>query len=360
MHPAAALVVENARTNSTLLAPLLLVLFSAAANLHAPVQHQLLVDCVSWSLLWVLGAFQAGLPWHNTEKKRTPGWLTGGFLALAAVCDRAACDREGIWTTRGLVPLFVVLLSDNPLLCKYTTLPSYTPPPELTVENAPVPDRTQSTSFRLLAVTVVAATIVLASNFTSPTTFALGLSSAIFTATALVIVESASKATKDDSSGRAGPVSANGSFSRRLPNQDLHKDHCMALLRDMAAIMTLACGVAVFLMEPRLRPERSDGAPLPHGLPKGWKELQQHRTFQQVVLMVFVTGVINFLIFSMASGPVLSLVRANTIQDRPAGRTAYIIPVSCFRHGRQIGRIALFRWDMVHRHLRDVHRSVLI
>jgi len=65
--------------------------------------------------------------------------------------------------------------------------------------------------------------------------------------------------------------------------------------------MAVVCGVATFLMEPALRPEAVTWVPLYHELPKGWKELQQHRSLQQFILMVAVNVAVNALMFTMAS-----------------------------------------------------------
>jgi len=203
MHPAAALLLENARNNSHLLAPLLLVVCSAIAQAHGPVQHQLLVATVSWALTWIFAVIRVGFGAANVERKRTRGWLAGGFLALAAVCDRAACDREGVWSTKGFLPLFVVLLSENDVLSKYIALPTHAPADSPT-DSGPSSERSQAKSYRLLAVTVVAASIVLATNFTASPTSALGLSSTIFAATGLVTFESASKTTKNGGDDRTG------------------------------------------------------------------------------------------------------------------------------------------------------------
>jgi hypothetical protein len=100
MHPAASLVLENAYTYRKLLVPLLFSVFALVANVDEPVQHSLLIKAVSWAVLWVLAVTKAGI-WSNTrEKRRTTSWLAGSLLALAQICDRAACDKEGTWATK--------------------------------------------------------------------------------------------------------------------------------------------------------------------------------------------------------------------------------------------------------------------
>jgi hypothetical protein len=336
MHPAAALLLENARTNSHLLAPLLLVVSSAIAQVHGPVQHQLLIATVSWALVWIFAAFRVGLGAASVENKRSRGWLAGGFFALAAVCDRAACDREGIWSTRGLLPLFVVLVSEHDVFSKYIGLSTHTQA-DSPIDSGPSPERSQSRSYRLLAVIVISASIVLATNFTASPTSALGLSSTIFAATGLVIFESASKTTKDGENGRTGLVSANGSFSRLSSGDGVRKDQHLAVLRDVAAAMVVACGVATFMMEPSLRPEADTWVPVYHKLPKGWKELQQHKSVQQVVLMIVVNAVVNVLMFSMASfirSMVLAVFADSICAGFPPGRCPHVVFVPVFAHLR--------------------------
>jgi hypothetical protein len=100
MHPAVSLVLENGAKYHQLLAPLLFTVFASIAHVHEPVQHSLLITAVSWAVIWLPSAFKAGL-WSNTSsKRRKTGWLAGAFLALAHICDGAAADKEGTWTTK--------------------------------------------------------------------------------------------------------------------------------------------------------------------------------------------------------------------------------------------------------------------
>jgi hypothetical protein len=329
MHPAVVRLLEHARKHAHLFAPLLLVVSSAIVHVHGPVQHQLLVACGSWTLICVYAVFRAGLRTSDAEYTRVRGWLAGGFLALAAVCDRAACDREGIWSTKGLLPLFVVLVSENDVLSRYVALPKHAGTGSAT-DGSTTSERSQSTSYRLLAVVVLAASIVLATNFTASPTSALGISSVIFTATGLVIFESASRTTQDGGNGRAGLVSANGSFFQRSPRDGVPKETHMAVLRDVAAALAVACGVATALMEPTLRPEAVTWVPLYHELPKGWKELQQHLSVQQVVLTIFVNAVVNVLMFTMVGlAPHILLPTVADLIDAglPARCQLHIVPV---------------------------------
>jgi hypothetical protein len=100
MHPVAALVLENAEKHHNLLAPVLFSIFAAIANVSEPVQHSLLIRAVTWALIWLLAAFRAGIWTSSSAKRRKTSWLAGGCLAFAQICDRAACDREGVWATK--------------------------------------------------------------------------------------------------------------------------------------------------------------------------------------------------------------------------------------------------------------------
>jgi hypothetical protein len=54
---------------------------------------------VSWAAICIPSLFWTGLQSPDGAKRRT-GWLAGGFLALSLVCERAACDKEGVWSTK--------------------------------------------------------------------------------------------------------------------------------------------------------------------------------------------------------------------------------------------------------------------
>jgi hypothetical protein len=95
MHPA-----EYVAKYRHLLAPLLFSILGAVANVHTPVQHSLLITAISWLVVWLPTVFWVGIYSNSSREKRRTCWLAGGLLGLAAVCDRAACDKQGIWTTK--------------------------------------------------------------------------------------------------------------------------------------------------------------------------------------------------------------------------------------------------------------------
>jgi hypothetical protein len=100
MHPAVSLFAEKTLNNQHLLVPILFVALSTVANLYGPAQHSLLVTAASWALVCIPAVFRAGLWSSSSKNRRTTCWLAGGFLGLAAICERAANDKEGIWATR--------------------------------------------------------------------------------------------------------------------------------------------------------------------------------------------------------------------------------------------------------------------
>lgn len=99
MPRVASLVLDHARRNHHILVPLLFVFLAATANVHSPVQHQLLIASASWAVVCVLALFWTGVKLQDGARRRI-SWLAGGFLALSLVCDRAACDKEGVWATK--------------------------------------------------------------------------------------------------------------------------------------------------------------------------------------------------------------------------------------------------------------------
>ncbi|KAF2183223.1 glycosyltransferase family 90 protein [Zopfia rhizophila CBS 207.26] len=301
MHPAVSLIAENALQNQHLLLPVLLLVLATVATVHTPIQHSLLITAVSWALIWIPTIFRAGL-WssNGSNTRKTASWVAGGFLALAQICDRAARDKEGIWSTKALLPLLVVVIPENELWFKYGALPTYilfddTPSDGSNNSEKRSPQR----SFRLLTIVTISAATVLATSFSIPSTSVLGLSSVIFTAAGLVLFEGALKAPKVDShTGRRGFVSANGTFSRRDSVEGAQKEQHIASLRDVAAVITVVCGLATYLMEP-ITPDSITWEPRFRELQGDWKMMHYRRTVQRCILMIFVNVLVNTLLFFM-------------------------------------------------------------
>jgi hypothetical protein len=100
MHPAVSRIAENAVKHHALFAPLLFSILAAVAHVHTPTQHSLLVTTLSWAAVWVPTVFWVGIYSNSSSAKRTSSWLAGALLALSQICDRAACDKQGIWATK--------------------------------------------------------------------------------------------------------------------------------------------------------------------------------------------------------------------------------------------------------------------
>jgi hypothetical protein len=100
MHPAVSLIGDNVAKHHQLFAPLLFIVLASVANVHEPVQHSLLVATAAWAAIWIPTLFKAGILANTSSKRRNTCWVAGACLALACVCDRAACDKEGTWATK--------------------------------------------------------------------------------------------------------------------------------------------------------------------------------------------------------------------------------------------------------------------
>ncbi|CAI6333045.1 unnamed protein product [Periconia digitata] len=306
MHPAVLSIVDNARKYQGYIIPALYVFFAKIANSHAPVQHQLLVAAVSWGIVCL-----CTLPWAGislaSEGKRREAWLAGGFLALAQICESAACDKEGIWSTKGLLPLFITILSENELLSKLTVLPKHE-----SALNPPSPEQKRfSRSFLVLLSATVSASVVLSTIFAIPSTSALGISSVIFAATGLVLFYTSLKSISGDMGDAKIGNGANKDTNSSPLNSRQQWNQSLVVLRDVAAILAVACGIGASVFEPRITPRHIAWEPEIRGVPQGpggWKALHYHRTIQQVVSMVCVNIIVHSLtyILIIQEGPVFT------------------------------------------------------
>jgi hypothetical protein len=102
MHPAASILADNVVKYHHLLAPLLYSVLATVANVHTPIQHSLLITTISWLIVWVPTVFWVGIYSNSDRPKRKTSWLAGALLGLSVICDRAACDKQGISATKVL------------------------------------------------------------------------------------------------------------------------------------------------------------------------------------------------------------------------------------------------------------------
>jgi hypothetical protein len=104
MHPAVSLAFDHGYKHHHLAAPLLFTFCASIANVYEPVQHSLFITAISWGIIWLPAAIKTtiktGLLSHVSSKGRRTSWLAGALLALAHICDSAACDKEGTWATK--------------------------------------------------------------------------------------------------------------------------------------------------------------------------------------------------------------------------------------------------------------------
>ncbi|KAF1971988.1 hypothetical protein BU23DRAFT_590333 [Bimuria novae-zelandiae CBS 107.79] len=302
MQPAASLIADHARKHHHHFVPLLFTVLAATANVHGPVRHQLLITSVSWVAVCVFALLRAGIRTPDAVQQRT-SWLAGGFLALAQICDRAACDKEGIWATKGFLPLLIVFLSENDVLSKHLALPTHVLSADASKEGAAnAEQQVQSPSYRLLVVLVVSASLALSTHFTAPVTVALGVSSVIFTAVGLVLFERTLKsAGNDDSVSRSPQASANGNSSRDKPSDEPTRKGQLVALRDVAVVMALVCGLAAYLIEPRITSDTISWEPVYRFGGGSVKAVRHYRTVQLILVLIPVNILTNALMFLILS-----------------------------------------------------------
>ncbi|KAF1996507.1 glycosyltransferase family 90 protein [Amniculicola lignicola CBS 123094] len=299
MHPVIHFIVENALKYQNLLVPVLLVVLASISNIDVPVQHSLLVSTVSWALIWIPSLVCAGISGGSSRSRKTTSWAAGGFLGLAQICDRVACDKEGTWSTKGLLPLLVVLISENEALSRHIALPSYFSDDTSPDANPNNENRRNSRSYRLLVVMIISASSVLVARYTLATTISLGISSVIFTAAGLVLFENALKSPKDDAAtARKGLVSANGTFSRRNSPEGQKRQH-LSTLRDVAAMIALVCGVATAIIEPAITPHIMSWEPVFRDIEGSWRDTHFHRVLKYTLWMILVNVFVNLSTFQV-------------------------------------------------------------
>ena len=98
-------------------------------------------------------------------------------------------------------------------------------------------------------------------------------------------------------------MSADGTFSRRGSVSSSRKAQELAALRDVAAAMTVICGIAVYMMEPSVAPGAATWEPLYREFDRDWKTVHDFRTVRQVFFMTIVNVALNLLMFLIVSTP---------------------------------------------------------
>jgi len=201
-----------------------------------------------------------------------------------------------------LLPLFAVLISENELLSRHLALPTHARSDSSDSNSSSEKPSSKRPSDLLVTLTIAASAAT--SIYITSTTSALGISSAIFAASGLVLFEIAVRGTKDDSEGGArGLMSADGAFSRRGSVSSSRKAQELAALRDVAAAMTVICGIAVYMMEPSVAPGAATWEPLYREFNRDWKTVHDFRTVRQVFFTTIVNVASNLLMFLIVSAP---------------------------------------------------------
>jgi hypothetical protein len=302
MHPAVSILADNVVKYHHLAATLLYVVLAAVANVHTPVQHSLLITTISWLIVWVPTVFWVGIYSNSDRAKRKTSWLAGALLGLSAICDRAACDKQGIWATKVLIPFFAVLFSENELVVKHFALPTHTVLDDAAAETKTSPERQpHHESYGILAVLTVSASVGLG-VYAVPTTVALGLSSAIFAAIGLVLFESTTKVAAESGEGsKRGSASANGGISRRASMSGASRPQRLAALRDVAVAIAAVCGIASILTESSLTASTISWEPVYREYDREWRDVHNFRILQRFLWMLPVHSIVNVLVFILIS-----------------------------------------------------------
>jgi hypothetical protein len=226
------------------------------------------------------------------------GWHKGDKGSAVNAWRRFATD-----TIQWLLPLFAVLISENELLSRHLALPTHARSGSTgsTDSNSPSEKPSSKRPADLLVTLTIAASAALAVYVTS-TTSALGISSAIFAATGLVMLEIAVRGTKDDNEGGTrGLMSADGSFSRRGSVSSNRKAQELAALRDVAVAITVICAIATFIIEPSVTPGAATWEPLYREFDRDWKTVHDYRTVRQVFFMIIVNVALSLFMFLIVS-----------------------------------------------------------
>ncbi|ENI09306.1 glycosyltransferase family 90 protein [Bipolaris maydis ATCC 48331] len=304
MHPALSTFADYVvkyRDALFLLAPPLYVVLTAVAALYTPTHHSLLVTAISWLIIWVPTVFWVGIYSNSSRPQRKAAWLAGALLALSAVCDRAACDKHGIWATKALLLFLTNFFADNELLAKRLALPTYTVPDDhahVAEKKLPVDASGHIDQPGTLLVLTVCASCALG-VYTIPTTFMLGLCSAIFAAVGLVtfrsIIVAAAPDEGEDNKRRlmAGTVDLRASIS------GVQKAQRLAALRDVAVAIAIVCGIASILMESSVSASNITWEPVYRDYKREWREVHNFRILQCFLWMLPVTAFLNLLTFIM-------------------------------------------------------------
>ncbi|KAK5165712.1 uncharacterized protein LTR77_008635 [Saxophila tyrrhenica] len=236
--------------SATYFLPLVLLLSSVVSSIGTSVAHALLTSAVAWTVLSVYTSVRLRRGRNGKEENgvnrqaRRLSWAAGGLLALARICERAV-DGRGIWWANGLLPLTLTIFLSTSILPPLNEPTSPPASPEKSRPNASYPTSPNTSLIILTASAVAAIFAALGSN----ATIALGLSDALVTSLAFLLVERAHSEAKHGNSGGSVIYAANGLLAQPAAGSGGSGDAKTAVMRDVAVGSAVCTTVAALTLE---------------------------------------------------------------------------------------------------------------
>lgn len=191
--------------------------------------------------------------------------------------------------------------ADNELLAKRLALPTYTVPDDhshATEKKLPADAAGHIDQPGNLLVLTVCASCALG-VYTIPTTFMLGLCSAIFAAVGLITFRSIIVAAAPDEGEDTKRRLTTGTLDLRASISGVQKAQRLAALRDVAVAIAVVCGIASILMESSVSASNITWEPVYRDYKREWREVHNFRILQCFLWMLPVTAFLNLLTFIM-------------------------------------------------------------
>lgn len=154
----------------------------------------------------------------------------------------------------------------------------------------------------------LSASLTLSTGFTASPTVALGISSDIFAAVGLILLENALKASGDDDVFNKPPsIAASGNSLHMGPSDGPMKKQQLFVLRDVAVVVTVVSGLAAYLMEPRLSSSTISWEPIYRFGGDSVKTVRHYKTVQLVLIFILVNTAVNMLTYLIVSNTPVKL-----------------------------------------------------
>ncbi|KAI9679786.1 MAG: capsule-associated protein CAP1 [Caeruleum heppii] len=215
---------------------LALLILSAITTLSTLPAHTLKLHAASWTIVLIYSVIgRRGLRSDGTtdgQEKRC--WSAGAAMVLGAMCERAARAGDGLWWTKALLPVLL-------LVFQWLRYSASSPPRE-----AHAPGRSKS----LLAIITLTSLVVLARPFVTSPAIVLGLSAVVFQAVAYICLEDALSSHEESDAHAGGLVSADGTLSPMTNH--VPSDSAERLFRTtmhVSAVASVGCAVAAYSFE---------------------------------------------------------------------------------------------------------------